>query len=230
MDNLLKRSQLASLAGVSRAYITKECRPGGFLHDAIVGSFIDIDHPAVNAWLIAKGVDELGTNSKPKASKKKTASKKAPAKASKKAVSKKTASPTAKPTGHADSGSAQDAAAIADLTVRQVAQKFGGQAQFQNWLKSLHIIENIRERRLKNEEYEGSLVERSRVESALFGLHEEQNQRLLGDLPKTLARTIRDQAISGAPLETSEREVRDLIGKALAATADKVSRGLTKFK
>lgn len=227
MDNLLKRSQLATLAGVSRAYVTKECRPGGFLHDAIVGNYIDVDHPQVNSWLIAKGVDELGA-SKPKAAKK--SSKKTTKKTAAKPKAKQPRASTAKPAGHDDSGSAQDAAAIADLTVRQIAQKFGGQAQFQNWLKSLHIIENIRERRLKNEEHEGSLIERTRVESALFSLIEEQNQKLLSDLPKTLARTIRDQAISGAPVEQSEREVRDAVGKALAATSGKVSHSLAKFK
>ena len=134
-----------------------------------------------------------------------------------------------------DDGSSKYAGSLADLTIREISAKFGSeedgdapQIHFENWLKSLSLIEAIREKRLKNERSEGSLIEREIVAGALFSLIEEQNQRLLTDIPKTLARTIRAHAVSNTPLEQSEKEVRNVIGKTLDATKAKIIRRLER--
>jgi hypothetical protein len=49
--NLVTRSELARLAGVSKTAITKACRSGYQLAPACVGRQLDADHPAVAAYL-----------------------------------------------------------------------------------------------------------------------------------------------------------------------------------
>lgn len=50
---LSSKSDLAELAGVSRAAVTKACR--GKLAGAVSGTRVDLDHAAVRDWLASKG-------------------------------------------------------------------------------------------------------------------------------------------------------------------------------
>lgn len=49
--NLATRADLARERGVSRGAVTHAAEPGGPLFDAVVGSKVDLDHPATIAWL-----------------------------------------------------------------------------------------------------------------------------------------------------------------------------------
>lgn len=49
--NLISRSELARRAGVSRAAVTRACRPGYRLAPARVGRQLDASHEAVTAYL-----------------------------------------------------------------------------------------------------------------------------------------------------------------------------------
>lgn len=223
MKNLVKRAQLAKLAKVSMPNVTQLCRPGELLHPAVAGKLIDAGHPVVVQWLVDRAEAPDGVAISRRAQRAKGKSN--PTKKTLKRVIPVT--PT-EVSGLNDSGTSSDASSWADLSLREVSSRFGGEPQFTNWIKALAIIETVRERRLKNEESEGSLIARSLVETHLLGLIEEQHQRLLTDLPKTLARTVRAHAQSNTPLEQSEREIRSVLGKTLEATKSKVSRKLKK--
>jgi hypothetical protein len=125
------------------------------------------------------------------------------------------------------SGAASDedladlASALAPLVAR-----FGTHREFGDWLERLKRIEEIREKRLKNEETEGTLIERDLVATHLFGAIEAANRRLLGDAPKTIARVVYGHANSGDDIEKAEKAVREMIGAQLKPVKDHAARAL----
>src|SRR6478735_5330552 len=193
---LISKADLAKKAGKSRATIGKLCL--GRLKPAVVNGKVDAGHPAVVQYLSERGVDPTVP---------------APRKAQRR-----------KTEGHADDGTPEAMASLTQLTLAELERKFGGNEEFAVWLKELKLVEDIRAKRLENEETEGSLIRRDLVETHLLGLIEEQHQRLLHDLPKTLARTLHAHATAGIALEQSEREIRQTLGKTLDATKSKVTR------
>lgn len=232
MPALVTRAQLAALAGVSRAAVTQACRARGQLAPAVIGDHVDQAHPVVAAWLKGRGVDtttglQVAKSQRPRPTS--PTPRKAPQRTTKGGtITRVRVEPVEAPTGHEDDGTAEGIADVADLTLREIGAKFGGQAAFNNWLKSLNLVETIRARRLDNEEAESTLIRRDFVEAQVFGHLEEQAQKLLTELPKTLARTVQAQAKAGLSLSTSEKEIRSAITKTLEATRAKISRKLKK--
>jgi hypothetical protein len=49
--HLIKRAEMARRLGLSRASVTKACRPGGRLERACQGSAVNVLHPAARKWL-----------------------------------------------------------------------------------------------------------------------------------------------------------------------------------
>ena len=121
-----------------------------------------------------------------------------------------------------------DVAEIADLTLREIGRRFGTKTAFRDWLLALKQIEDIREKRLRNEQSEGSLIPREPVRAYVFGAIDAANRRLLSDAPKTIARRVYAFAKSGVPIEQAEETVREIIGSQLRSVktqAAKVLRG-----
>lgn len=198
---LLTKAAFAQKVGRTKPTIGKLCK--GRLSPAVIAGKLDVGHPAVVQYLQERGVDP--TVPRPPTVRRK------------------------KFEGIQDDGSAKTAASLADLTLGEIGKKFGGDGEFTSWLKSLKLVEEVREKRLKNEESEGSLIPRSLVATHILGLLEELHQRLLTELPKTLARTVQAHATAGMPLETSEREVRQTLGKTLDASKSKITRQLRRI-
>lgn len=225
----ISRAELAKLAGVSKAAVTKQCAKG--LAPACVGDRVDLDHPACRAWLAARGVKI------PKADRTPTKPKKppslpppAPPKLDdyrKKGAGK----PTATGPDHEvpelefGVGSPEDLEAIAE-TIRPLLERFGTERAFRDWLLALKEIETIREKRLGNEEAEGLLIYREVVRTHVFGRIEACHRRLLGDVPKTLTRRVYALAKNGTAIEEAEATVRELIGSQLDPMKVAVDRTL----
>ncbi len=224
----ISRAELAKLASVSKAAVTKQCAKG--LGPATVGDRVDLDHPACRAWLAARGVEI------PKAARAPTKQPKSdpeppptPTKVDD-GPRKRADKPTAQRPGQGDSelqfdGSAEELEQVAEL-LRPLLERFGTETGFRDWLLALKEIEVIREKRLGNEETEGELISRGLVRTHVFGRIEACNRRLLGDLPKTLVARVYALASTDTPPEVAEDVVRDLIGSQLDPMTREVERAI----
>lgn len=238
---LISRAELARKAGVSRAAITQACK--GQLAGACDGPLVDLDHESVRGYLKARGVD-VPARARPKAPPTKAQpAKKAPAtrrrsdgaptpkprRARKKAPSKEAPSPPAperplRAPIQPSEATAEDIEAYAHLPLVELVELFGDAAAFKEWLASLKLIEEVREKSLKNDETEGKLISRELVATHVFGAIESSHRRLLGDSAKTIARLVYGLAKSGAPVEKAEGEVRKVISSQLQPAKETAAR------
>jgi len=118
---------------------------------------------------------------------------------------------------------------VMDMRLREILTRFGEEAAFSAWLRDLKTAEDIREKRLKNEVTEKSLISREGVKSQLMGLLEELSRRLLQDGAKTITRRNYAAANSGVDLSDSEKETRDIISQNLRKAKDGITRRLKKL-
>jgi hypothetical protein len=190
MARLVSKAELARLAGVSRAAISKAS--GKQLAPALVGDRVDLDHVATKRYLA--GRDEAQTDR-----------------------DESDAGPTRAPTAlPQDSGeSAEDVESFLDLTLRQITDRFPTETQFKDYLDARKKIADIREKELKNEETEGLLIPREGVKQHVFSALNEANIRLVRDVPKSIANRAIAAVKSGSSVEEVERMVRDSIASVL---------------
>lgn len=227
MARLVSRSELARLARVSPAAITKACK--GQLAPACVGKRVDLDHDAVARYLAAKGAGAppAAAPTPPKRPSKPTTPRPRPkkvAEAAPRSRPRKTAKPKLPLPNEVDGENVED---LLKLTLLEIVERFGTKTAFKDWLTARKTIADIREKELKSDETEGRLVERELVKTHVFGAIEAGNRRLLGDSPKTIARRIYGLAKSGAPVEEAEAVVREIISsqlKPVRTTAARVLR------
>jgi hypothetical protein len=217
MPRLISQAEFSRIAGVTEAAITKACK--NQLAPARDGRRIDLDHPAARKYLKSKGVTPPKPTPAPKIDERRdvAAAPRAPA---------PTSDPAAKRGVQVIEHVVDDVSVIADMTIREVVRKFGSSTKFDDWLASLKRIEDIREKRIRNEEAEGRLIPREPVKTHVFGAIDAVNRRLLGDASKTIARRVYAHAKSGQPLEDAERIVRDLIGETLDKVKTQAARVL----
>jgi hypothetical protein len=217
MARYVTRAELSRLAGVSDAAITKACR--NTLLAACEGKRVDVDHPSVVAYLKGKGRKPPKFGAAP---------------TSPSAVRARAPSVllTARPRS-ADSpsltphpGSDDDLEQLADL-IRPLLERFGTEQRFKDFLASLKTIEEIRGKRLDNEENEGRLIERELVSKHVFSALESLHKRLLTDVVATITQRLYGAVKSGVPLEEAKQMVRDIISaqlKPVKTTAARVLR------
>lgn len=231
MTRPVSRSELARLAGVSPAAITKACK--GQLRPACVGKRVDLDHPAAVQYLKAKGVsapaptDSLGPSKK--RSPKPTRDRRTPeAQPDSDRAPRSRSAEEIDDLVHraADVDGDEDPEPFLDLTLAQIVERFGTKTGFKDWLNARKTIADIREKELKSDETEGRLIERELVKTHVFGAIDAGNRRLLGDSPKTIARRLYALAKSGAPLEEAETVVREIISKQLQPVKTTAARVL----
>lgn len=249
IQKLITRSQFSREAGVSRQAVTKACR--GVLAAAIVGNSIDVNHFAAIAYLQSK---QPPTTKKPPvtvAPKPRVA--KAKATRAKPARSKKikpaaasskgpVPSPPVPPPPAAMPGGPQvpspeesqslfsednNVAPFLNWTLRQLVDQFGTSTAFKGYVDAVDKMAAIRNKNLKSAALEKTLIPRALVQTHIFGAIENNNLRLLGDMPKTIARRARAMIKSGAALEDVETVIRELLGthvKGVKETAQRVLR------
>lgn len=212
---LLSRSAFARLCGVSPAAVTKACKTGK-LTGAMVNDRIDANHPEAVAYRnTPRDAPNRGSHRSelPPADDASTPDPAPPLAPSLPALPPGTPDFAGEPP--AEPGT--DIGAYADLTLRELVDKFGTERSFKDWLEALKKIEDIREKRLNNEEYQKSLISRELVKTHVFGSLEAANRRLLTDTPKTLARRLYALAKAGAPIEEAETLIRDNVSSHLDA-------------
>ncbi len=201
MRHLLSKVNAAKRAGIDKATITRKTKEGEELFPALVDGKIDVGHPAFKAFLEKRGVDPNSF-------------------------------PAFVPPVHTeikgieDDGSPQVMTSIQELPLREIGERFGGVEEFTTWLKSIKLSEEIREKRLKNDETDGSMIERELVQSHVFGFIDEVSRRLLSDTAKTLTRVAYANAKGGMEIEKAERETREIIAKTIGPLKRRVSKSI----
>lgn len=246
MPRPISRAELARLAGVSRMAITKACR--GPLAGAVIGRRVDLDHESVRAYLKGRGIDLPPDRAPTKKGRSKgQTAKKAPprrprsdddhappkrtsakvrgarvAPRSSATAPKEEAAPP-RPRGPSDA-TEEDIERYAHLPLSDLQELFGTATAFNDWLAALKLIEEVREKNLKNDATEGRLIERELVATHVFGAIEASHRRLLGDSSKTIARRVYGLAKSGAGVEEAETLVRELISAQLRRVKDTAAR------
>lgn len=198
MKRLLTKAQAAKRAGVDRAVITRKTKPGEELFPALVEGKIDAGHPAFLEFLEKRDVDPTEADLE------------APERSDSDA--------------HPDDGSPQTMIDIQELRVREIGERFGGQIEFSGWLKSLKLSEEIREKRLKNDANDGSMIDRELVKDRVFGYIDEVQRRLLADSVKTMTRQIYAAARAGTPIEECETEARATVSRVLSPVKKRVAK------
>jgi hypothetical protein len=120
----------------------------------------------------------------------------------------------------------EDIQAFADMTLRELIEKFGTDFRFIDWLSAIQKIEAINEKRLKNAETEGKLVSRRLVKVGILEPIDACHIKLLTDGAKTIARRVTAMHSAETPLDEIEKFVAEQITSFIKPVKAKVARAL----
>lgn len=116
--------------------------------------------------------------------------------------------------------------AFADMTLRELIQRFGTDTAFVDWLKATKSIEDINEKRLKNAVSRGELVSRDLMKIGVIDPINAAHIKLLTDGAKTIALRVVSMHDAGRPLKDCEKFVSDQITSFIKPVKSRVARAL----
>lgn len=120
----------------------------------------------------------------------------------------------------------EDVAAFADMTLRQLIDKFGTDARFVDWLTATQKIEAINEKRLKNAQTKSNLISRDLVKSHVIDAFNSAHLRLMTDGAKSITGGVIAKVKAGLSLAETEAYVSDILGSFIKPVKNKVARAL----
>lgn len=120
----------------------------------------------------------------------------------------------------------EEIAAVADMTIRQVVDKFGTVTAFKDWLGALKSIEDIREKRNKNAEKEGLLIPRELVRTHIIGAFEQAHLELISDTAQTVASRLHAMYSAGDDARAGREFIAATIGKTVKTAKTTIARVL----
>lgn len=120
----------------------------------------------------------------------------------------------------------ENIAAYADMTLREIIEKFGTDVRFVDWLKAVKAIEDIQEKRLKNEQTQGNLVNRDLIRVGIIEPLNTAHVKMMTDGAKTISVRVPAMANAGEDKVAIEHYVSDLISSFIRPVAAKVERTL----
>lgn len=120
----------------------------------------------------------------------------------------------------------EDITAFADMSLRELVTRFGTDIRFLDWLKSIKMIEDINEKRLKNAVSKGELVGREIVKLGIIDPIDAAHIKLLTDGAKTIARRATAMHNAERSLDDIEKFVKDQITSFIRPIKAKVNRTL----
>ena len=225
---LVSRSELARLAGVSPAAVTKQCRPGGLLAAGCVKDRVDVDAPCVVAWLASKGRKPGPPTAVRPASKKRgkpepaprTKPGRRPAKTAKAHAARRPRKARAEPT------LLDDLSKYDGLTLRQIFDRHGTERALKDLLEARSKIAAIQERELEMQRMRGELIPRELVKQFVFGAFDAGFRRILTDAIKTLVRRIHAGGQAGEQIEDGERLAGEILSSHIELAKQQAARAL----
>lgn len=214
--DLLTKRAFAARADVTPALISRETKPGKRLYKAMYGKKIDAFHPDARAFLRKQG--------KPAPDRRSAATHRRGA-ATVRDNRKLHGDELPAPPDPAEYG---HIAEYLDLTLREVLAQFATDVRFVDWVKAVKEIENIRDKRLRNDEREGQYVPRDLVEKVLSEF-ERCFVLLLRDASKTVSAQVHAATKAGGGPSDSIETVQDLIGAPIADAKKRIARWLKDY-
>lgn len=205
---LIKKTEFAEQASVSRAAVTKACDKA--LAAAVVGKLIDIDHPDAIAYIRAKQV------------------KKTPIPTKKPRTVKTVVAP--EPPDEDDGGSHfsedDDLRDVLHLTLGEILERHGTSGQFKTFVDAKKTIIDVQTKVVKLAQLEGTLVSRSLVKVGVIDPIDAAHRKLLTDGAKTIARRVTAMTSGGRSLEDCEAFVKDQMSSFIRPMKAKIARSL----
>ena len=181
MKILVSRAEFARRAGVAASTVTKACKKA--LAPATSGRRIDVNHPAAIAYINKRTGNTTTVNGW-------------------------TAHNEAKKLAALETLKNES---LADMTLLELVAKYGTDTAFSDWLKSVRIIEDINEKRLKNTQTICELVNVQLVKNGVVKPFDMMCDKLLTDGAKTIASRVTTMNGAGRSVEDCEHFVADQI-------------------
>jgi len=119
-----------------------------------------------------------------------------------------------------------DLAKFADHTIREILERFGTEDRFNSFLSAVQKIEGINEKRLKNAEKEGKLVNREMVKTAVIDRIDAVFVRMLTDGAKTIAARAHSITQAGEDVNAVRLMVEDQLGSFIRPAKTKMHKAL----
>lgn len=119
-----------------------------------------------------------------------------------------------------------DIAAFADMTLRELVERFGTDTAFVDWLKATKAIEDINEKRLKNAQTKGELISRRLVKDHVIDVFNSAHLRLMKDGSKSISAGVVSKHAGGASIPEIEAYVSDIVGSFIRPIKSKITRVL----
>lgn len=217
MAQLVSKSELARLAGVTKAAITKAAVKQ--FPKALIGPRVDLDHSDVQRYLAQRrGGQTAASVSAPEPQE-------APVETDQGPPVSPAVEESAIDEAHRDVR-IEDIERYAHLSLDALTKKFGTAVAFGDWLDARKRISDIREKDLKNDERSGRLITREFVRTHVLSHIESSNRRLLQDGAVTITRRLFAAIKGGATVEDAQQLVRDIISSQLRPARDSAVRAL----
>jgi len=201
MGKLISQSEFSRLVNISTAGVAKLVKTR--LVNATVGKRVDIQHPDAVEYLKSK----LGKG----------------------IVTELISVPIEKPPAPPPPEQVElpeDIEAVADLTIRQVVEKFGTVTAFGDWLKAMKSIADIKEKHLKNDAALGRVIDKEYVANFMFGAFETSYSQLVNDAPRTICATIVESHEAGESIEVLQQQAQKIISSQIKGVKDKLKKAL----
>jgi len=238
------KAHVARISKVTRGAITRACK--GRLGAAIVAGKIDINHQAAIDYITTcqdrasfKDAREV-KNKKDKQHKKNEAKKVArqakmifgtevkevPIIQNRPKVKNKHIKKVRDEAAQLVDDEKKDVEAYLGMTLHDIITTFGSAVEFVEWLKSAKLIEDIKEKRIRNQTSLGNFIPRDYVKNHIFAMLETTHVRLLNDSPRTIAARVLDAHAAGQTREDIETLIGELISVQLKGLKLRARRAL----
>ena len=222
--NLIKKSKLAQMAGVSRTAANKFLV--NKMPDSMVGKFVDLDHPLVRKYLFKHTGDEK-YNKEIEKTKPEKKTKRPPAQGQAKGPEAVARNKAIERDEYIELETLDDdIQKLAHRSLLELCEIFGSNASFLEWLKALKSIEEVAKLRIFNEKELGNLVALELVRRAFVAPIENCHIQLLTDGMQTMAVQIFAKMKSDCTEQDIEDYMRAYVGKYIKRAKADVKRAL----
>jgi hypothetical protein len=231
----ISKSELARWCGVTRQRIGAIVKRGDLDPAMDSKGRVDVHHPVAAAWLEERGVNVPAVPvPQPGAKKRRKPKRRAAPKAKQKpAPSASTTSdpPTPPPIPEPPPGmppldAVTEVTEIAELTVREVIDRWGGLEGLSDWLSIREQIGKVFKLEVQNAQLRGQLVDRGLIERQVVAYIDGLHRRLLRDAARTLGIRTRSAVESGESPEAVELLIRDVLSQQIKGLKGAMRRAL----